>query len=89
MELWYTDEHTKDVRFSMKATVQALFALMRLTNSLSSEKTLDTPKMSPGENRLRSTLRSLSAESTMALPFNIIPILRSSVCGSQMDSDGA
>ena len=22
MELWYTDEHTKDVRFSMKATVQ-------------------------------------------------------------------
>jgi len=24
MELWYTDEHTKDVRFSMKATVQVV-----------------------------------------------------------------
>ena len=24
MELWYTDEHTKDVRFSMKASVQVV-----------------------------------------------------------------
>ena len=39
MELWYTDEHTSDVRFSMKATVQ----IASKTSAVQQIDILDTP----------------------------------------------